>query len=120
LNTNIHNIHILRTMSDFRWKKRLPTRILGLMTPEEKKTLVSYEKEYKKLIEKIDKISSLMRDIPDTMVFNKKMNYYEVAKNKRKEKLHIEREHAGSSLYVLREKHAIFVTKLRKKYPKET
>ena len=48
------------------------------------------------------------------------MNYYEVLKNKRKEKLHIERELVGSSLYVLIEKHARYVTKIRKKYPKET
>jgi hypothetical protein len=68
----------------------------------------------------ITKISSQMHDIPDKIVFNKQKNYYEVIKNKRKEKLHIERELLGSSLYVLKEKHARYVTKLRKKYPKET
>ena len=77
-------IYILLIMNEIRWKKPFPTRILGLMSPEEKNKIVSYEKEYKKIQEAIIQISSAMSDIPDKIVFNKNMNYYEAVKNKRK------------------------------------
>lgn len=103
-----------------RWKKPLPKRILECITPEEKKTLVSYDKKYKKFLDAITKISSQMSEIPDKMVYNRKKDYYEFIQTKEKKKLHIEQEFYGSELWLLKDKHASYVSKLRKKYPKET